>query len=61
MAKEVKQKWGSFESKAIKELYNKVNEEISVFNNDLNQISYKLNLIFIGKVHLLITYLIWKY
>ena len=58
---EAREKWKKLGYKAITEIYNRINEEITLFNNDLNQVSYILTSIFIGKVHLLATYIIWKY
>ena len=58
---EVKKKWQHFSSNALTEVYNRVNEEVTLFNNDLNQVSYSLTNIFIGRVHLLAVCIIWKY
>jgi hypothetical protein len=41
-------------------IYIDVNREITEFNNDLNQVSHKLTLIFTGYVHLYAIYLTWK-
>ena len=40
IVEEIKSKWNKFDSKAIAEAYSRVNEEISLFNNDLNQVSH---------------------
>jgi hypothetical protein len=37
-----------------------VDREITEFNNDLNQVSHKLTLLFTGLVHLYAIYLTWK-
>lgn len=42
------------------EIYQKVNQEIGKFNNDLNQISANLSPTYIGYIHLAIVYMIWK-
>ena len=46
--------------RALIEIINEVNTEIEAFNNDLNQVSCRLTPKFIGKVHSIIVYLIWK-
>lgn len=56
-----KEKWGRFESKAITEVYKMINSEITKFNDDLNQVSYQLSVKTMGKIHLIVIYMIWKY
>lgn len=41
-------KWGKFDNKAISSVFGLVNEEISQFNNDLNQISHELHPVIVG-------------
>ena len=41
-------------------IYVDVNRQLINFNNDLNQISHKLTLLFTGFVHLYAIYLTWK-
>lgn len=53
-------KWNRMESKAIAQIFNQINQEISLFNNDLNQISHKLSSIMIGKIHMLTIFMVWK-
>ena len=44
----------------VTSIYIDVNKEIIEFNNDLNQVSHKLTLLFTGYVHLYAIYLTWK-
>jgi len=44
----------------IAKLFINVNQEIILFNDDLNQVSHKLTLLFVGYVHLYAIYLKWK-
>jgi hypothetical protein len=44
----------------VTSIYIDVNKEIIEFNNDLNQVSHKLTLLFTGYVHLYSIYLTWK-
>lgn len=44
----------------IASIYVDVSSEIKEFNNDLNQVSHKLTLMFTGYIHLYAVYLIWK-
>jgi len=44
----------------ITNIYIDVNKEIIEFNNDLNQVSHKLTLLFTGYIHLYAIYLTWK-
>lgn len=41
-------------------IYVDVNKEVIKFNDDLNQVSHKLTLLFTGYVHLYAVYMIWK-
>ena len=41
-------------------IYVDVNKEIIKFNDDLNQVSQKLTLLFTGYVHLYAVYVLWK-
>lgn len=52
--------WQNIEERTYVEIYNKVNQEISKFNNDLNQVSYNLSEKYIGYIHLAVVYMIWK-
>ena len=48
------------DKKTYIEIYNKVNQEICKFNNDLNQISCNLSPKYIGYVNLSVVYMMWK-
>lgn len=48
------------ETKAIKEVYFRVTQEIIKFNNDLAQFSCKLTDKIIESIHLSAIYIIWK-
>jgi hypothetical protein len=50
----------SFTNQSVKNIYIDVNKEIVEFNNDLNQVCYKLTLFFTGYLHLFTIYMIWK-
>ena len=52
--------WPKLEKRTYAQIYNKVNQEICKFNNDLNQISCNLSEKYIGYVHYAIIYMIWK-
>jgi len=41
-------------------IYIDVNKEIIEFNNDLNQVSHNLKILFTGYIHLYSIYLTWK-
>ena len=56
----MKKKWGKYDEKAISETFNLINEEIAIFNNDLNQVSYQLHPIFIGEIYMFAINQIWK-
>ena len=45
---------------AITNIYIDVAREITEFNNDLNQVSQKLTLLFVGYIHLYAIYMLWK-
>ena len=46
---------------AIKEICERINEELRRFNKGLGQVCHKLTPIFIGRVRLISIYMIWKY
>ena len=46
---------------AIKEICERINEELRRFNKGLGQVCHKLTPIFIGRVRLFSIYMIWKY
>lgn len=52
--------WQNLEKRTFAEIYNKVNQQISKFNNDLNQVSYNLSEQYIGYIHSAVIYMIWK-
>jgi hypothetical protein len=56
----VLESWQNLEKRTYAEIYNKVNQEISKFNNDLNQVSYNLSEQYIGYIHSAVIYMIWK-
>lgn len=49
-----------FNRDTITNIYVDVCKEIVEFNNDLNQVSHKLTLLFSGYAHLYAIYMIWK-
>lgn len=44
----------------ITNIYIDVAREVTEFNNDLNQVSQKLTLLFVGYIHLYALYMSWK-
>lgn len=50
-----------FNSSNITSLYVDVSKEIIKFNDDLNQVSHMLTLLFTGYIHLYAIYMIWKH
>jgi hypothetical protein len=47
-------------TQTIHSIFVDVNREITAFNDDLNQVSYKLCLYFNGYAHLYTVYMIWR-